>query len=85
MDAKQEAPNGPPAVKNEIQNTPQKPTGPQMGPSGANKFNKGNLQQNKNKNFQQNKNIRGPPGGNMGGGPMGRGQPKNEVSTFSEK
>lgn len=85
MEVKPETANGPPVVKNETQNTPQKPNGgPQQsgsagGPSGANRFNKGNMQ-NKNKNFQQQRG-RGPPGM----GPMGsRGPPKSEVSTFSQ-
>lgn len=82
MEVKAEVANGTPAVKTENQNQP-KPSGPQdrrqgqeSGPSGMNKFNKGNLM-NKNKNFQQRGNMRP-----MGGGPGNRGPPKSEVSTF---
>lgn len=87
MDVKAETSNGAPAVKTEVQNTPQK-NGPQQqqgGPSGANKFNKGANMQNKNKNFLQKGNR--PMGGGSGGpgenfNRGNRGPPKSEVSTF---
>lgn len=86
MEAKVEAPNVTPVVKNEIPNQPKQQQMQGGGPSGkfnnnnnnqggGNKFNNANPRQN-NKNFQ--------PKGNRGNMPIGmnRGPPKGEVTNF---